>query len=455
MKIIIVGLGQTGTMLVEALSNEGYDITVIDQDRNLVNKYTDRFNVNGVAGSGASRETLLAAGADTADAIIALTHTDEINLLSCMQAKALGTRYSSARILSPDFVHEGRSLKEQYKIDRLIRPKLNTAQAIIHNIGLPGFMKLEGYWDEKIQIIDMNVLANSPLVGKKLMDFKRALNLEMLVVAAIRKNKLIIPDGNYVIEEGDTLGIVAAKEKMRETLKSLEIVTKPAKNLVIVGGGITAQYLLDILKGSMKNITVLEKDPARCQELMQNYPWARIAYSGGEIVDVLCDEEVSNADTIISLTDHDETNLVISMYAWSCGIPSIITRVDKPEHVRLLHRVNIDITVSTTETAVLKLLRFIRNCEMEDSSNEIGKFYNIADNKAEVIEFIATEKFPALNTELRDKNFKLKKDVLLTAILRGDELIIPSGTTTIKPGDRVIITTSKANKIRSLRDIIK
>ncbi|MCR5406294.1 MAG: Trk system potassium transporter TrkA [Lachnospiraceae bacterium] len=454
MKIIIVGLGQTGTTLVKALADEHYDITVVDKDRALVDRITDRYNVNGVTGSGASRETLLAAGADTADAIVALTHIDEINLLSCMQAKALGTRRSGARLLLPDFVHESDSLKEQYDIDYFVKPKSDIAEEIFRNIGMPGFMKLEGYWGDSIQIIDLNILDDSPLAGRTLSDLKHSMKLDMLVVSVIRDDKLYIPDGNFTLKVGDNIGIAAAHENMGITLQALGITKRTVKRIVIVGGGITAGYLMEMLEKDFKNITILENDVHRCRELMEKYPSAKIAYSGGEILDVLEEEQVSEADCIISLTDNDETNLVISMYAWSCRIPSILTRVDKPEHVKLLHRVNIDITVSVTELSVLKMIRFVRNYEMGDADNEIGKFYNIAGNRAEIMEFNATGSFRGANIPFGSKEFRLKKDVLITSIIRNGQLIIPDGTAYIKEGDCVVIASAKHCRIRNLNEIL-
>lgn len=455
MKIIIVGLGQTGTTLVSALSNEHYDITVVDKDKALVDRITDKYNVNGVTGSGASKETLMAAGADTADAIIALTHIDEINLLSCMQAKALGTRRSGARLLLPDFVHEAENLKKQYSIDYFVKPKSDIAEEIFRNIGMPGFMKLEGYWGDSIQIIDLNILDGSPLCGRTLADIKQSLKLDMLVVAVIRDGKLLIPDGSFSLETGDNLAIAAAKENITTTLRALGITKRTVKRIVVVGGGITGGYLMDMLKKNYKDITILENDVHRCRELMEKYPDAKIAYSGGEILDVLEEEHVSEADCIISLTDNDETNLVISMYAWSCNIPSIITRVDKPEHVKLLHRVNIDITVSATELSALKMIRFVRNYEMGDADNGIGKFYNIAGNRAEIMEFIAPGDFPGLDIPFGSKEFRLKKDVLIASIIRDGRLIIPDGTTCIQSGDCVIIAAAKHCLIRNLNEILK
>lgn len=455
MKIIIVGLGQTGTTLVSALSGDHYDITVVDKDKARVDRITDKFNVNGIAGSGASRETLMAAGADTADAIVALTPVDEINLLSCMQAKALGTGRSGARLLLPDFVHDYESLKKQYSIDYFVKPKSDIAEEIFRNIGMPGFMKLEGYWGDSLQIIDLNILKDSPLAGKTLADIKQSMKLDMLVVSVIRNDKLIIPDGSLMLKEGDNIGIVAAKENILSTLQTLGITKRTVRRIVIVGGGITGQYLTDMIYEDHKNITILEQDVHRCRELMERYPDARIAYSGGEILDVLEEEQVSEADCLISLTDNDETNLVISMYAWSCNIPSIITRVDKPEHVKLLHRVNIDITVSATELSALKMIRFLRNCEMGDAKNGVGKFYNIAGNRAEIMEFAASGDFAGLNIPFGSKEFRLKKDVLIASIIRDGRLIIPDGSASIKEGDCVIITAAKHCLIRNLSEVLK
>nr|MCR5357994.1 NAD-binding protein [Lachnospiraceae bacterium] len=276
--------------------------------------------------------------------------------------------------------------------------------------------------------------------------------LNILVIAVIRNDKLYIPDGKFTLNVGDNISIACAKENIFETLKTLGITKCDTKKIVLVGGGITGRYLLDMLKEGRGDITVLEHDVQQCRELMQRYPEIKIAYSGGEILDVLEEEQVSKADCVISMTNNDETNLVISMYAWSCNIPSIITRVDKPEHVKLLHKVNIDITVSPTELSALKMVRFIRDHEMGDQDNGIGKFYNIADNKAEVMEFTATADFKGNDIPLA--SLKHKKDILITSIIRNDGLIIPSGNTCIKEGDRVIITSAKHNKIRNLSEIL-
>ena len=182
MKVIIVGLGRTGRLLVKYLPASDYDITVIDKEKKLVDDVTDKYNVNGIVGSGASKDTLKSAGADIADAIIALTHTDEINLLSCMQAKSLGTTKAAARILYPDFVVEQDDLKKEYNIDYLIKPKFDMAEEIYNNIGMPGYMKLEGFLEDDIQVIDLNVLDGSPLLNLTLGEIGQSVSADFTIV---------------------------------------------------------------------------------------------------------------------------------------------------------------------------------------------------------------------------------------------------------------------------------
>lgn len=455
MKIIVVGLGQTGNRIIESLSNENVDIVVIDKDSHLVNEITDRYSVNGVVGSGASRETLLKAGADTADAIVALTHIDEINLLSCMQAKALGTRYAAARILMPDFVSEEEDLKKEYNIDFFMKPRPDVAEEISRNLGMPGFTKIEDFWGNEIRLIRMTVLKDSPLKDRSLIDIKQSMQLDILIITVLRAGKLTSPDGNFVLQEGDDIHIVVSPENLGTSLEKLGIRRSRAKKIVIVGGSNICNYLLDMLKKKHCNITILEQNASRCRELMQMYPEINIVYAGGEeTLEALEEEKVSGADMLISLTDNDEINLVTAMYAWSCDIPSIITRVDKPEHNRLLQKVNIDITVSLAESSSLRALRFLRGCEVMAADMEIGRFFPLAGAQAEIMEIPATADFRCLDTPFRDPAFRLKKDVLITAIIRGSELIIPSGNTSIREGDRVILTSSRKNRIRRLNEIL-
>ena len=454
MKIIVVGLGRTGNMLISALATENYDIVVIDKERKLIDEITDRYSVNGIVGSGASRETLEAAGAATADAIIALTPIDEINLLSCMQAKNLGTRYAAARITMPDYVKESETLKSEYKIDFVLTPKEDVAEEIYQNIGMPGYTKFVGYWKSGLHLMDLNLLDDSPMCGRSLNDIRKTDHLKMLVVAVLRDGKLTIPDGNFVVQAGDNLTVAIAKDELSETLDTLGIMRKKVRKIMIVGGKTISEYLLKLMEKDHYRVTVLEDDPDRCRKLMDKFPNCRILCTGeGELLEILKEEKISEMDMVVSLTNSDETNLVISMFSWSLHIPSVLTYVDIPEHLQMLHKVNIDITVSSVESASLRAMRFIRYHDGELSRKEMGKFYLVASGQAEIKEVLAGSDFKLLNIPFKEDRFKLKKGLLITAIFRNGQMMVPTGEACIQEGDQVIITASRKLKIRHLNDI--
>ncbi len=377
MKIIVVGLGEAGRSLIKLLDGSDHDITVIDKDRACVDMITDKYTVNGVCGSGASIETLTKAGADTADVLVALTHTDEINLLACMQAKVVGTRLTCARVLMPDLADEKDKLKEEYNIDYLISPKEDLAKEIYRNIGLPGYVKIENCLNDEVYVLDLNAVGDSPLIGKSIAEIRAGISENMFIGVIVRGKKTIVPKDSDVVAENDSLYIVVYKEHLGEVFAALGIKRCKTGNIAIVGGGITGACLADMLTADKKKLTILDDNLNRCRELMERYPNTRIAYAEGDITEVLDEEHVDRSDAIISLTDNDETNLVISMYAWSKGVKSVITRVDRQVHVKLLHRVNIDITVSPTELCVFSIMRFINT-----SSGRSG------DEHADVLEFI-------------------------------------------------------------------
>ncbi|MCR4792672.1 MAG: Trk system potassium transporter TrkA [Lachnospiraceae bacterium] len=453
MKIIIVGSGRTGNALISALSQKNYDITVIDKQKEIVDSITDKYNVGGVVGSGASKETLLKAGADTADILIALTPIDEINILSCVQAKAVGTLKTVARVFQPDFASERKTLSKEQGIDYIFNPKYDMAEESARSIGLPGTVKPEGLFGGRVQMVTVTALPDSPMVGKSLLEIKKEVNEDFLMATVLHEGKLLIPDGKFVVSAGDSIGIAAKNEAMVDILQKIGIVKNRARKVMIVGGGITAEYLIEMLLEERKNITLIESELERCREMMEKYPSVKVSYGVGEMSDVLEAEGIDSMDAVISLTDVDETNLVTSLYAWSKNVPSILTRIDSPGHLRLLHKINLDITLSSSEISVYKLIRFVHNQEVGDAPNEIEKYSTVAENRAEVLQFTANEGLSRLGVEFKDPKFKLRKNVLIASLVRDGELIIPSGTSAIEKGDKVIIVSDKKNHIERLDEI--
>lgn len=370
MKIIVVGLGETGRALVGILDETDHDIIVVDEDAQIVDAITDKYRVNGVVGSGASVQTLKKAGAETADFLIALTHTDEINLLCCMQAKAVGTRLCAARLLQPDLVSEEETLKQKYSIDYFVKPRLDLAEEVYRNIGLPGYVKLESNMDEQIYVLDLNVVSGSPLIDKTIGALKAEFGDKVQIGALIRAEKSKTPKDDLTVKDGDTLYLVVRKENLDAAFRALGIKRDKTKDVVIVGGRMSCGYLAQKLLDSGKKVTMIDDDNDRARSKMDSFPAANVIYAESDITEVLEEERVEKADAIVSLTDSDETNLVVSMFAWSKEIPSVITRVDKQVHVQLLHKVNIDITVSPTEISVFRIVRFISEVANQSQDEE-------------------------------------------------------------------------------------
>ena len=455
MKVIVVGIGKTGLTLIEMLTKEGIDVTVIDCSKRIIDSVTDKYNVTGIEGSGASRETLKKAGAETADMLVALTAVDEINLLSCLQAKNLGTKYTAARLVLPDLSLEKESLIKEYHIDYIVRPKIDVAEIIHNNIGLPGHVRLDSFFDDAVKMLSIVVLKDSPFAGKTLLELHIELSGSFLIVAVTRDSKLFIPDGSFICEEGDNVYLITDQKGVSDTFKNMGIITTSSKKVLIVGGGFTGDYLAGELLKAGKDVTIIEENIQNCKKLMEKYPKAKISYGNAESVEVLEAEHISKKDVVASITDRDEANLVVSMYAWAVGVPSIITRVDTVAHAKMLHKVNMDITVSPCEVAANKLYRYVRNAQMRDAKNEILRFNSICDSLAELMEFSITEECSHLNIPFRDKAFKLKKDTIVAAIIRNGEMKIPGGDSTLQAGDKVFIVSSSKNKIKNLNEIFR
>lgn len=457
MKIIIVGMGRRGIVLADLLATEGHDVVVVDSNKQKVESVTDRYSLSGVVGSGVSKEVLLKAGADTADVVIALSPIDEVNLMTCMIAKKCGTRYAAARIFQPGLSNSRNSLAEDFGIDYLINPKLETAAEIVRQIGLPGKVKAEAFFDDRASLIRVTVEKGTfPKESMKLYEVKDYFDTDMLVTTVIRDGKLIIPKGEFEIQVGDVLGIIAGNEQIQEIVLKLGLVQKPAKKVFLIGGGDIAYYLAKQLIEKKLQVTILENNKKRCMELADKLPEAKICYADGLKADILLEEGLKNSDVSISLTGSDENNLVITLFAWSLGIPSIITKVESPDYEALLNRVNIDITVSPAVITVDSMLGFVRDVAVyNEHGNDIIAVHQIAGGLAEAIEFSAYESMKCLNVPFKSTEFTLKKNLLIAMIVRGTQCIIPDGNSVIRAGDKVVVISTKKNNraLQTINDI--
>lgn len=448
MKIIIVGLGQTGTLLAQRTAAE-HDTVVIDCDRERVESVTNLYSVSGVCGSGASKEILLQAGAATADVVIAVSPVDEINLMACMVAKNCGTRYAVARIHRPELAGDGEYFSRTFQIDYIVNPKLDTAQEMYRQIAIPGKVKADAYFSDVATIIRIRMDRDMPL-----REVKSFFDADMLVATVTRGEKLYIPNGDFVIQSGDVVGIIAADTAISQIVTKLGLTHKPARRIVLVGGGTVAYYLGKKLLESKRNVTILENDRKRCAELAQLLPTAQISHADGVDADVLLEEGLRKADACVSLTGNDDANLVISLFAWSCGVESVITRVNATAYEKLLNKVNMDVTISPAVISADRVMSFVRNVTVHNAQgNDIQCLYQLAGGMAESIEFIAYDNCKKLGIAFKEQQFKLKKDILVAMLIREGQVIIPDGSSYIQSGDRVVVISKKGHGLNTLNDI--
>lgn len=450
MKIIIVGMSKVGLLLVKNLSsNPSFDITVIDNVKEEVDNATELYNVNGVCGSGSSRTILLNAGIESADAIIALTPIDEVNITCCMIGKSCGVRYTCAIVNSIVFENDIEYL--QKNIDYVINPRLLTAQEVFMQIGLPGKCKLDAMFGKNAIMLKTTVGENL-LNGKSMIDVKKYFEQKVLIGAVKRNKDVYIPNGTFVLEDKDEIEMIFEKEYLPEILKKLSLPQINANNILIIGCGTTGYFLAQKITDSKMNLKIIDNNMARCKELSEIFPNAKISYIND--AERLMIQDLKNIDVCILLADSDDSNIVHSLYAWSKGIKSIIMRVNSPQYEQLLNKTDFQITVSPAVTTVDKILSFIRNIAYyNDKGDDIKQIRLMFNASAETIEFIAYENCKVLNIPFSSPEFKIKKNVLIAIIIRDGQTIIPDGKSSIKCNDKVIVITKIGGKYNTLNDI--
>ena len=452
MKIIIVGLGQTGRLLAKAVSEEHHEVVVIDNKREAIEEVTEKYNVNGVVGSGGSRKILMQAGAKDADLLVALTPDDELNIMACMTAKKLGTANAVARIHCPEFDEDAEYIMKEYNIDRLLNPEKEAAQEILFHMEIPGTLKTDAFFEREVLISELQIEENSPLADKTVQQVRTFFDTELLVVAIYRKSEVMIPSGADRIVPGDKIEIIVPVKNLQQIFKKLHMKKKRVKSVLMVGCGNTGYYLAKALDLAGYSVKILERDRERCRELMNEFPDAQIIWGDAVDPQTLKDEGICRMDACVSVTGDDRTNLAVSVYANSEGVSQVLTMINEIGYEKLLRKTEMSVCVSPSNVIVEELLSVIRNLDSSDRS-WIKKLYRIGDYKVEAIAFEVSSGCGMIDIPLKSAEFKLKKGILIAAILRGREILIPDGNSSIQAGDTVVVVTVAGNVLKELDDI--
>lgn len=450
MNIIIVGDGKVGVALTEQLSQEGHDVTVIDSNPKVLEQSMESYDVMVVHGNGASISVLKDAGVETADLLIAATSRDEINLLTCIVARKLGAKHTIARVRNPEYNEQMLLVREELGLSMTVNPEFAAAREIHHLLQFPSFLKRDSFARGRVEIVEIHIDETSGLVGAPLNRMYEIAGVRVLVCVVERKSVVHIPDGSFTLQAGDNIYVTAEVRDLARLIKNLGIVKQKVRDVMIVGGSRVAYYLAMRCLGAGIGVKIIEQDHDRCIELAGLLPEAVIIEADGTRQEILAAEGMASTDAIITLTNIDEENIVIAMYASHLGVPKVITKVNRTEYVNTFKRMGIDTFISPKALCCTDIVRYVRAMQ-NTTGGSVITLHRMVEGKAEALEFRASESTRHLGETLLD--IHLKPEILIACITHGGRTVIPRGSDSFAAGDNIIVVTTSGRPISDLNDI--
>lgn len=439
MDIVIVGDGKVGSTLSEMLSEEGHSVTIIDKNPHVLRRHTEEMDVIGILGNGAGMESQKEAGVETADLLIAATSSDEVNMVACLLGKKLGCKNTIARIRNPEYYEQLRLLRDDLGLSFTINPELSAAGEIANIISFPNADSLGSLAGGRVRIVRYTLEEGSPLAGLKLMDIKQKRGSNVVVCAVERDGEVHIPKGDFALQEYDHIYITGTLSGIEKFLQQYGEEKFTIKDAMIIGGGKITYYLAKMLKDSRVHLKIIEKNHEKCVDLKEKLPFVTVIEGDGSDQMILDEEGVKNTDAVIALTDRDEENLIISMYGVLQNVPKIITKINNTGYLSIVEEIGLDSVISPKYSAADQIARYVR-AQQNTRGNKVDSLHKIVNGNAEALEFIVQEGADRLNEPL--KYLPIATNVLVAGILRGKELIFPTGEDHFQVGDRVIVVTT-------------
>lgn len=452
MNIIVLGCGKVGQKIAERLSEEnGHNITVIDQRYEVVNDIINHYDIMGVVGNGGDIDVLKEAGIENADLLIAITGSDELNLMASLMAKKLGNCRSIARVRRPEYHKVVNIMKDDLGLAMAINPERAAASEIARILRFPTAIQIDTFAKGRVEILKFKVPQNSPLDGMKVMDIVAKLNCDVLVCGVERGPEVFIPGGNFELKCGDLISIVSSIQAGTQFFKKIGIKTNRVKDTLIIGGGDTAYYLAYLLIETGIGVKIIEQNPKRCEELLKLLPKATVICGDGTDNRLLMEEGLENAESVVSLTNIDEENVLLSLYAKSKTSGKVVTKINRIAYDKVIESLDLGTTVYPKNITAEYIVRFVR-AKKNSIGSQIETMHFILDNKAEALEFRIKEGSPIAYTTI--DTLHLKDNLLIACINRGGKIIIPRGKDVIMPGDTVIVVTLRSG-FKDVSDILK
>ena len=450
MKIVIVGAGKVGYAIAEQLLLEGHDITVIESDPTRAEYISSTLDVIVVEGK-ANVDQMRIANVGSADLLIAATMSDETNLISCMVSKKLGAKHTIARVRDEEYYQDVVLLQEELGLSMSINPERTSAKEISRTLRFPVATKVEPFANGLVELVEFQVNKKSKLCGVKMQDFRSNYGNGGLVCAVERGDELFVPNGDFALMAGDMVTAVGVPHEMHELFRRIGEFTHEAESVMMIGGGRIAERLALELTKMHIHATIVERDPERCRVLKTMLPEATIICADGTKPDILREEGLNETDALVSLTESDETNLIISSFAFSENVPKIVTKIDEENFIQLAESYGLTTIIQPADVTAWRIIEYVRWMQNSAQSSGVETLRMVADGKAEALEFVARREEAFYGKPLKD--LALKPAVLVAAIIRRGRCRIPSGNDCILKGDHVVVVTTN-HGMHELADIL-
>ena len=451
MKVVIIGSGKVGSNLSSSLSGEGHDVTVIDNKSSALDRIRDRQDIMCIEGNGADADIQHEAGVENAGLLIATTPHDELNILCCLIAKRLGAKKTISRVRNPVYFNQMDLIRDALGLSMVINPERIVSDEIMRLLVFPAAAKIEVFSKGRIELVEYKISKYSVIAGMTLAEVYKHNKIKFLICAVERNSNIFIPDGSFVLQEGDKINIAASHNNVKDFFRTIGSMKNKVKTVMIIGGGKVCHYLVKQILDMKIRVKIIEHDYEKCCELAESFPKATVICADGTEQEVLLEEGIAEVDAFVPMTGIDEENIIISLFAKNNSNAKVITKINRENYCDMASHMGLDCIVSPKSLTGSTILSYVRSLKNTAGSN-IEALYHVVGNKAEAIEFKIKSNISNL-VDIPLKNLRLKKNILICGIIRKREVIIPGGDDFITLDDSVIVI-SKDYRFSDIKDIL-
>ncbi len=453
MYIVIIGDGKVGHTLARQLIDEGHEVAIIDRSEIAVQRSTDELDALVIQGNGVSVDTLTEAKAHTADIVIAVTISDEINMLCSLTAKKLGAQYTISRVRDPEYMRSLPFLAKELMIDYVINPERSTALEISRILRYPFSGTVETFARGQVEMMDFRVTKEDGLTGFPLKDMnRRRPDLPRVLYSLVeRDHQAHIPKGDFVLHENDRVFVSADIQTITQYFRQLGKNTLSVHNVMLMGGGRIAWYLAYILLEMKVKVSIIEADPQRARQLSEAFPHANVIRGDGTDQELLLSEGLADCDAFVTLSGRDEENIMAGLFAAKQKVRKVVVKCNREHYSDILSGIGIDSLLSPRQVTADTILRTVRTRSDANIAQAVQRMYRLMDGKAEALEFIVQRDEPFVGVPIKD--LKIPDDSLIGVIVRKSVVHMPQGNSTLEPEDRVIMITRRVG-VTALDELI-